>query len=86
MTKYDIFEGFGAKHTAELWAELLGIPFRIFRYYVETEGLTVEGIYKRYGYLYQPPKPKGRKPREGKHMTETRQRMYKLLLISGYTL
>ena len=80
----DVLEGFGARHTAKQWAELLGIPFRILHYYIESEGLTVEAIYARYGYVYQAPEPKGRKPRMGAQMLKTQQRMYELLLISGY--
>lgn len=84
MDKNTRFEGFGANHTAGMWAELLDIPLYIFRYYVESEKLTVEDIYRRYGYLYQAPAEKERKPRQGSRMAETQQRIHLLLVLSGY--
>lgn len=84
LNRYDTLEGFGAAHTAAQWAELLDIPFRILQYYVKSERLSVEQIYARYGYRYQAPKPKTRKPRMGRHMIQTQERMYWLLLLSGY--
>lgn len=84
IQKQDTLEGFSASHTASQWSELLGIPFRILKYYMECESLTIEGIYTRYGYTYQAPELKERKSRMGHQMRNTQQRIYELLLLSGY--
>lgn len=75
-------KGYGVELSTREWADRLGLNAFDVVYYVEHKGLTIEELFALRGAKYEPPRP--RKPREGKKMLETKERMGLLLEMSGF--
>lgn len=75
-------KGYGVELSTSEWAERLGLNASDVSYYVDQKGLTIEELFTLRGSKYKPPRP--RKPREGKKMLETKERIGILLEVSGF--